>query len=132
MRTLPPEQVVASNTRAVFELRDSGPVLVKTMDDLFLDDKSGKPVGIHQFIGRRPIAAFGNSDGDKQRLEYTTISNPRLSLGVIVHHTNAEREYSYDAKPKSTGHLLAALAEAADLCWIVVDMKKDWRLIFSE
>ena len=129
---IPPEQVVGSNTRAVFELRDSGPVLVKTMDDLFIDDKSGKPVGIHQFIGRRPIAAFGNSDGDKQMLEYTTVSNPRPSLGLIVHHTDAEREYAYDAKPKSTGQLVAALAEAADRGWIVVDMKKDWRWIFSE
>jgi hypothetical protein len=129
---IPPEQVVGSNTRAVFELRDSGPVLVKTMDDLFIDDKSGKPVGIHQFIGRRPIAAFGNSDGDKQMLEYTTISNPRPSLGLIVHHTDAEREYAYDAKPKSTGQLVAALAEAADRGWIVIDMKKDWRRIFSE
>jgi phosphoglycolate phosphatase-like HAD superfamily hydrolase len=129
---IPPEQVVGSNTRAVFELRDSGPVLVKTMDDLFIDDRSGKPVGIHQFIGRRPIAAFGNSDGDKQMLEYTTISNPRPSLGLIVHHTDAEREYAYDAKPKSTGQLVAALAEAGDRGWIVVDMKKDWRRIFSE
>jgi hypothetical protein len=129
---IPPEQVVGSNTRAVFELRDSGPVLVKTMDDLFIDDKSGKPVGIHQFIGRRPIAAFGNSDGDKQMLEYTTIANPHPSLGLIVHHTDAEREYAYDAKPKSTGQLVAALAEAADRGWIVVDMKKDWGRIFSE
>jgi hypothetical protein len=102
------------------------------MDDLFIDDKSGKPVGIHQFIGRRPIAAFGNSDGDKQMLEYTTISNPSPSLGVIVHHTDAEREYAYDAKPKSTGQLVAALAEATDRGWIVVDMKKDWQRIFSE
>jgi len=129
---IPPEQVVGSNTRAVFELKDSGPVLVKTMADLFIDDKSAKPVGIYQFIGRRPIVAFGNSDGDKQMLEYTTIANPHSSLGVIVHHTDAEREYAYDAKPKSTGQLVAALAEAADRGWIVVDMKKDWRRIFPE
>ena len=128
---IPPEQVVGSNTRAVYELREDGPVLVKTLNDLFIDDGPGKPVGIHQFIGRRPIACFGNSDGDKQMLEYTTIGNPRPSLGLIVHHTDAEREYAYDTHPKSTGQLVAALEEAPKRGWIVVDMKKDWAEIFA-
>ena len=103
---IPPEQVVGSNALTKYELRDTGPVLIKTMEHLFVDDKAGKPVGIHAFIGRRPIAAFGNSDGDKQMLEYTTINNPRASFGLIVHHTDAEREYAYDAHPKSSGKLV--------------------------
>ena len=123
---IPPEQIVGSNTSAIYELREDGPVLVKTMDDLFIDDKAGKPVGIHQFIGRRPIACFGNSDGDQQMLEYTTIDNSHPSLGVIIHHTDAEREYAYDAKPKSSGKLVTALADAPNRGWIVVDMKNDW------
>jgi phosphoglycolate phosphatase-like HAD superfamily hydrolase len=127
---IPPEQVVGSSARTKFELRDSGPVLVKTLDHLFVDDKEGKPVGIHQFIGRRPIACFGNSDGDLAMLQYTTIKNPRPSLGLIVHHTDGEREYAYDAKPKSSGKLVAALQEAAERGWTVVSMKDDWKTIF--
>jgi phosphoglycolate phosphatase-like HAD superfamily hydrolase len=128
---IPPEQVIGSNTRTVFELRDSGPVLVKTMKDLFIDDKSGKPVAIHQFLGRRPIACFGNSDGDKAMLEYTTINNPYPSFGLIVHHTDANREYAYDSSPKSSGKLVEALADAPKRGWIVVDMKTDWKKIFA-
>lgn len=128
---IPPEQVVGSNARTAYELRDDGPVLVKTLDHLFVDDGPGKPVGIHQFIGRRPIACFGNSDGDLQMLEYTTIDNTRPSLGVIIHHTDAEREYAYDAKPKSSGKLVTTLADAPKRGWIVVDMKNDWAEIFS-
>ena len=128
---IPPEQVVGSTTRAVYELREECPVLVKTMDGLFVDDKAGKPEGIHQFIGRRPIACFGNSDGDQQMLEYTTIDNPRPSLGMIIHHTDAEREYAYDEKPKSSGKLVTALADAAERGWILVDMKNDWSEVFA-
>ena len=128
---IPPEQVIGSYTRTVFELRDSGPVLVKTMKDLFIDDKSGKPVAIHQFLGRRPIACFGNSDGDKAMLEYTTINNPHPSFGLIVHHTDANREYAYDSSPKSSGKLVEALADAPKRGWIVVDMKTDWEKIFA-
>jgi hypothetical protein len=75
--------------------------------------------------------AFGNSDGDKEMLEYTTIGNPQPSFSLIVHHTDAEREYAYDAKPKSSGKLVAALAEASKRGWVVVDMKKDWKKVFS-
>ena len=128
---IPPEQIVGSAGRATYELKPSGPVLVKTLDYLFVDDKDGKPVGIHEFIGRRPIAAFGNSDGDKAMLEYTTIGNPRPSLGMIIHHTDAEREYAYDAHPKSSGKLVEALQDAPQRGWIVVDMKSDWKRVFA-
>lgn len=128
---IPPEQVVGSNTRAIYELHEDGPVLVKTMNDLFIDDKAAKPAGIHQFIGRRPIAAFGNSDGDKAMLEYTTINNSRPSFGMIIHHTDADREYAYDAKPKSSGKLVEALADAPARGWVVVDMAQDWRDVFA-
>ena len=128
---IPPEQVVGSTSRTIFELRGSGPVLTKTMDYLFVDDKEGKPVGIHQFIGRRPIACFGNSDGDQAMLQYTTINNPRPSFGLIVHHTDGYREYAYDATPKSSGKLVEALKEAPQRGWSVVDMKNDWKRIFA-
>ncbi len=128
---IPPEQVVGSTGRTKFELRKSGPVLVKTLDYLFVDDKAGKPVGIWQFIGRRPIACFGNSDGDQAMLEYTTINNPRPSFGLIVHHTDAEREFAYDANPKSSGKLVEALTEAPRRGWSVVGMKNDWKRIFA-
>lgn len=128
---IPPEQVVGSTGRVVYELRDSGPVLVKTLDYLFVDDKAGKPAGIHEFIGRRPILAVGNSDGDKQMLEYVTIDNPRPSLGVLIHHTDGVREYQYDENPGSSGTLVAALKEAPQRGWTVVSMKDDWSEIFA-
>ncbi len=127
---IPPEQVVGSTAQTRFELRESGPVLVKTLEHLFVDDKAGKPVAIHQFIGRRPIASFGNSDGDLAMLQYTTIKNPRPSFGLLVHHTDAQREYAYDSKPKSSGKLVEALQEASERGWTVVDMKQDWTTIF--
>ncbi len=127
---IPPEQVVGSNSLTKFEIRDGKPVLVKTNEHVFVDDKAGKPVGIHQFIGRRPVMCFGNSDGDKEMLEYTTMDNPRPSFGLLVHHTDAEREYAYDAKPKSSGKLVEALADAPKRGWVVVDMKADWKKVF--
>lgn len=128
---IPPEQVVGSTGRTRFEMRDDGPVLVKTLEHLFVDDKAGKPAGIHQFIGRRPIACFGNSDGDLAMLQYTTIGNPRPALGVIVHHTDADREYAYDAHPQGTGRLVEAIAEVPCRGWTVVDMKRDWKTVFA-
>jgi phosphoserine phosphatase len=128
---IPPEQVVGSTARTTFEMRDGKPVLVKTLDHLFVDDKDGKPVGIQQFIGRRPIAVFGNSDGDKAMLEYVTIANPRPSLGVIIRHTDAAREYQYDVNPKSSGTLVEALKDAPLRNWTVVDMAKDWKTVFA-
>ncbi|WP_342242239.1 haloacid dehalogenase-like hydrolase, partial [Inquilinus sp. OTU3971] len=128
---IPPEQVVGSTGRTTFELKDSGPALVKTLDYLFVDDKAGKPVGIWQFIGRRPIACFGNSDGDQAMLQYTTINNPRPSFGLIVHHTDGDREYAYDAVTKSSGKLIEALKEAGQRGWTVVSMKDDWKQVFA-
>jgi phosphoglycolate phosphatase-like HAD superfamily hydrolase len=129
---IPPEQVVGSTSRSKFEMRDGKPVLVKSLDTLFVDDKAGKPVGIQQFIGRRPIAVFGNSDGDKAMLEYGTIANPHPSFGLIVRHTDARREYQYDVNPKSSGTLVDALAEAPTRGWTVVDMAADWKTVFAE
>jgi hypothetical protein len=128
---IPPEQVIGSTARTTFELRDSGPVLTKSLDYLFVNDKEGKPVGIHQFIGRRPTVCCGNSDGDHAMLQYTTINNPRPSFGLIVHHTDCEGEYAYDANTKSTGKLVEALKEAPKRGWLVVDMKQDWNAIFQ-
>ena len=127
---IPPEQVIGSTARTTFALRPSGPVLVKTMDSVFVDDKAGKPVGIHQFIGRRPIACFGNSDGDQAMLEYTTIANPHRSFGLLVRHDDDAREYVYDAHPRSSGKLVEALKEAAQRGWTVVSMKDDWKTVF--
>jgi phosphoserine phosphatase len=128
---IPPEQVVGSTARTTFELRDGGPVLIKTMDHLFVNDRQGKPVAIHQFIGRRPVMCCGNSDGDHAMLQYTTMGNPRPSFGLIVHHTDGEREYAYDAETKSTGKLVAALKEASQRGWAVADMKRDWNTVFQ-
>ncbi len=128
---IPPEQVVGSHGQTRFEIRDDKPVLVKTLDHVFVNDKEGKPVGIQQAIGRRPIAAFGNSDGDKEMLEYTTIANPHPSFGLIVRHTDAEREYAYDADPKSSGRLVEALEDAPKRGWTVVNMADDWKQVFA-
>jgi phosphoserine phosphatase len=123
-----PEQVIGSSIKTQFEMRDGKPVLVRLPEINFIDDKAGKPVGIHQHIGRRPIAAFGNSDGDLEMLQWTTAgSGARLAL--IVHHTDAEREWAYD-RTSHVGRLDKALDEAAARGWTVVDMKKDWKVIF--
>jgi phosphoserine phosphatase len=127
---IPKQQVVGSVARTEFQLREQGPVLTKTLDHLFVNDKEGKPVAIHQFIGRRPVFCCGNSDGDHAMLQYTTINNPRPNIGVIVHHTDDEREYAYDARTKSTGKLVEALEAAPVRGWLIADMKKDWNTIF--
>ena len=129
---IPPQQIVGSHVNMKFELVAGKPTLTKTLDTLFIDDKEGKPVAIAQFIGRRPIACFGNSDGDQAMLEYTTIDNPRHSLGLIVHHTDADREYAYDSNPPSSGKLTTALEAAPQRDWIVVDMKNDWKMVFPD
>jgi phosphoserine phosphatase len=127
---IPPEQVIGTLNKVKFEMRDDKPVLTILPELAHWDDKEGKPVAIHQIIGRRPVAAFGNSDGDLQMLQLTTIG-PGPSLGLIVHHTDAEREWAYDAQPKSSGKLVDALAEADRRGWIVVDMKKDWKKVYA-
>lgn len=129
---IPPEQVVGSSAKTKFEFRDGRPVLIKTLEQLFIDDKAGKPAGIHQSIGRRPIVCFGNSDGDMAMLQYTTIGNPRASFGAIVHHTDDAREYAYDSAPKSSGKLVEALADAPGQGWYLIDIKQDWTRVFSE
>src|SRR5262249_45706922 len=96
----------------------------------FIDDKAGKPVGINEHIGRRPIAAFGNSDGDLEMLQWTTIAGGAARLGLIVHHTDAEREYAYD-RDSHFGRLDKALDPAAVNGWTVVSMKTDWKRIFA-
>ena len=113
-----------------FELQgEKPPVLLKEPKVEFVDDGPGKPVGINQFIGRHPILAFGNSDGDLEMLQYTTIGQTASRLGLIVHHTDAVREYAYDRDSK-VGHLEKALDQAPQRGWIVVDMKSDWKTIF--
>ncbi len=125
---IPPEQVVGSSVKLQFEMREGRPVLVKLPSVDLNDDKEGKPVGIENRIGRRPIAAFGNSDGDLQMLQWTAAgSGPRFAL--IVHHTDAEREWAYD-RTSSIGRLDKALDEAKAKGWTVVDMKNDWKRIF--
>lgn len=127
---IPRQQVVGSHARMSYELVDGIPTLTKTMDSLFVDEKEGKPVAIELFIGRRPIACFGNSNGDQAMMEYTTMDNPLSSFGLIVHHTDAEREYAYDANPTSSGKLTTALEVAPQRGWTVVDMKNDWKTVF--
>ena len=125
---IPPEQVIGSRAKVKYELRDGRPVLLRLPEIDHIDDKTGKPVGIHQMIGRRPIAAFGNSDGDFEMLEWTT-SGSGPHLGVIVHHTDADREWAYD-RDSHIGQLARGLDEAPKRGWIVVDMKQDWKVIY--
>jgi phosphoglycolate phosphatase-like HAD superfamily hydrolase len=125
---IPPEQVVGSSVVAEFQVKDGKPVLVRMPKIDFINDKAGKPVGIYEHIGRRPILAFGNSDSDIQMIEYTLAGEGRR-LGLFVHHTDAEREYAYDRK-SHVGALDKALDQAAANDWVIVDMKKDWEKIF--
>ena len=125
---IPPEQVIGSSIKTKFEMRGGTPVLVRLPEINFIDDKAGKPVGINQHIGRRPIAAFGNSDGDLQMHQWTTAgSGARFAL--LVHHTDADREWAYD-RNSSVGRLDKALDEAQVKGWTVVDMKRDWKVIY--
>ncbi|BBZ95457.1 HAD family hydrolase [Bradyrhizobium diazoefficiens] len=127
---VPPEQVVGSSIKTRYEMRDSTPVLFRLPDIDFIDDKAGKPIGINSHIGRRPIAAFGNSDGDLEMLQWATLGTSGARFGLIVHHTDAEREYAYD-RQSHFGKLDVALDAAALNRWTVVDMKNDWKSIFS-
>ena len=126
---VPPEQVVGSSIKTKFQMRDGRPELFRLAELNFIDDNVGKPVGINEYIGRRPIAAFGNSDGDLEMLQWTTMAGGRR-LGLIVHHTDADREYAYD-RDTSFGRLDEALDAAALNKWTVVDMKNDWKRIFA-
>lgn len=125
---IPPEQVVGSSIKTSFEMRAGRPVLFRLPQVNFVDDKAGKPVGINEHIGRRPLAAFGNSDGDLEMLQWTTMAGG-VRLGVIVHHTDAEREYAYN-RNSPFGRLDKALDAATANQWTVVDMKRDWKRVF--
>ena len=126
---IPPEQVVGSSIKTRFQMRDGRPTLFRLPEVNFIDDKAGKPVGINEHIGRRPIAAFGNSDGDLEMLQWTTMSGG-VRFGLIVHHTDAEREYAYD-RQSHFGRLDKALDAARLNQWTVVDMKNDWKRVFA-
>lgn len=127
---IPPEQVIGTLFKTKFALTDDKPVLTILPQIAHVNDRGGKPVAIEQIIGRRPIAAFGNSDGDLEMLQLTTIS--RLSsFGMIIHHTDAQREWAYDRHPASSGRLATALDEAPRRGWIIVDMKRDWNAVFK-
>ena len=131
---VPPEQVVGSSIKTKFELRDGKAVLVRLPELNFIDDKEGKPVGINQHIGHRPIAAFGNSDGDRQMLEYATTGNG-LRFGMLVLHDDAKREFAYGPAtglPDShVGTFSQALYdEAKQRGWVVISMQRDWKTIF--
>ncbi len=125
---IPPEQVIGSSIKTKFEIRDGKPVIVRLPEIDFIDDKAGKPVAINKFIGRRPIAAFGNSDGDLQMLQWTT-AGKGLRFGLLVHHTDAKREWAYD-RQSHVGRLDVALDEARQQGWTVMDMKRDWKTIY--
>jgi phosphoserine phosphatase len=125
---VPPEQVIGSSIKTRYEVRAGKPALVRLADVNFIDDKEGKPVAIQQVIGRRPIAAFGNSDGDFQMLEWTS-AGPGPRLALLVHHDDAAREVAYD-RESHVGRLARGLDEAATRGWIVASMKRDWMRVF--
>ena len=125
---IPPEQVIGSSIKTKFEIRDGEPVLARQPELNFIDDKEGKPVAINQHIGRRPVAAFGNSDGDLQMLQWSMGGKGRR-FALYVHHTDAEREWAYD-RASHIGRLDKGLDEAAERGWTVVDMKQDWKRIY--
>jgi hypothetical protein len=125
---IPPEQVVGSTIKTTFEMRDGTPVLMRLPEVDFIDDHAGKPMGINKFIGRRPLLAFGNSDGDHQMLQWTAAGSGPRFMG-LVHHTDAEREWAYD-RTSHIGQLDKALDEALAKGWTVVSMQDDWKTIF--
>ena len=127
---IPPEQVVGSSIKTKYEMRDGKPVLMRLPEMNFIDDKTGKPVGINSHIGRRPIAAFGNSDGDQQMLEWTQAGGG-ARLMMLVHHDDAVREFAYGADSKIGTFSDALMAEAKKNSWTVISMKDDWKQIFS-
>ena len=126
---IPPERVIGSSIKTRYEVRDGVPVIVRLPELEFVDDKEGKPVGIHKAIGKRPIAAFGNSDGDFQMLEWTT-AGPGLRLGMIVHHDDAAREFAYD-RGSHIGKLERGLDEAGARGWTLISVKNDWKTVYT-
>ena len=129
---VPPHHVIGSTIKTHFEIRNGKPILMREAVLDFFDDKANKPVNINKYIGRRPIACFGNSDGDREMLIWTTVgrADQRPSFGMIVHHTDAEREFAYDRQHVLSGQLDKALDEAGPNGWILADMKNDWNVVF--
>jgi hypothetical protein len=127
---IPRDQVVGSSVVSEFQIKDGKPALVRMPKIDFINDKAGKPVGIYEHIGRRPILAFGNSDSDMQMIEYAMAGEGRR-MGLFVHQTDADREYAYDRK-SHVGTLDKVLDQAAANDWIIVDMKRDWKRVFSD
>ncbi len=123
---VPPEQVIGSSARTQYELRDGKPTILRLPELYFFNDKAGKPAAIQHYIGRRPIAAFGNSDGDLQMLQWTT-AGTGATLGMIVRHTDGDREFAYDQGGMSS--LKQALADAENEGWVVVDIKRHWKQV---
>ncbi len=127
--SIPPDQVVGSSGKLKYDVVDGNPVLIKLPEINFIDDKEGKPVGIHQYIGKRPVFTAGNSDGDYAMLQWTSTASGYPRIGMIVHHTDAAREWAYD-RQSHIGQLEKGLDDAAKYNWLVVDMKNDWRRIY--
>jgi phosphoserine phosphatase len=127
---IPPEQVIGSSIKTKFEVRDGKPVIVRLPELNFIDDKAGKPAAIQHHIGRRPVMAFGNSDGDFQMLEWTT-AGKGARFALIVHHDDADREWAYD-RESHIGKLSRGLDEAPARSWTVVSMKDDWKTIHPD
>lgn len=125
---VPPEQIIGSSIRTKYEVRDGQPAIVRLPELNFLDDKAGKPVGIQHHIGRRPILACGNSDGDFEMLEWTT-AGAGARLGLLVHHDDADREYAYDRR-SHVGRLDRGLDEGPRHGWTIISMQADWRRVF--
>ncbi|MND12924.1 haloacid dehalogenase-like hydrolase [compost metagenome] len=131
MYAILPEQVIGSFALSEFSLTDNGTQLRKTMKGAFNDDAAAKPVAIHLFMGQRPVAAFGNSDGDLAMLQYTAANPHYKTFELLVHHTDAAREYAYDSHPPASGKLVEGLKQATQKGWTVVDMKQDWNTVFD-
>jgi len=129
--SIPPERVVGSSIETRYEVQGGKPSLLRLPQIDFVDDKVGKPVGIHKHVGLRPILAFGNSDGDLEMLQWTTVGSGGARLGLVLHHDDAEREYAYDRESK-VGTLDKALDLAGQSGWVVVSMKNDWKTVFTE
>jgi len=129
--SIPPERVVGSSIETRYEVQGGKPSLLRLPQIDFVDDKVGKPVGIHKHVGLRPILAFGNSDGDLEMLQWTTVGSGGVRLGLVLHHDDAEREYAYDRESK-VGTLDKALDLAGQSGWVVVSMKNDWNTVFTE
>ncbi len=125
---IPPDQVVGSSIKTAFDYNDGNPVIRRLPEIDFIDDKEGKPVGIHKFIGKRPVFASGNSDGDLQMMQYTAAGSGKRFI-LYLHHTDSVREWAYD-RESHIGKLDKGLDEAAEKGWTVIDMKNDWKVIY--